>query len=70
MRLLAFFLVVLTLSAGCVLEDKPVIPEDGGVEAGPCGVCELDTPICNDDLQCVACTTESNSLCLERMLVC
>jgi hypothetical protein len=70
MKSLAFFLAVLTLAAGCVLEDKPVIPADGGVEAGPCGVCELETPICNDDLQCVECTAESNSLCLEKMLVC
>jgi hypothetical protein len=70
MKSLAFFLAVLTLAAGCVLEDKPVIPADGGVEAGPCGVCKLETPICNDDLQCVECTAESNSLCLEKMLVC
>ena len=70
MRSLAFFLAILTLAAGCVVEDKPVIPEDGGVEAGPCGVCEFATPVCNDDLQCVECTAESNSLCLERMLVC
>ena len=70
MKSLAFFLAVLTLAAGCVLEDKPVIPADGGVEAGPCRICELETPICNDDLQCVECTAESNSLCLEKMLVC
>ena len=70
MRSLAFFLAVLMLAASCVLEDKPVIPADGGVEAGPCGICELETPICNDELRCVECTAESNSLCLEKMLVC
>jgi hypothetical protein len=70
MRLLAFFLVVLTLAAGCVLEDKPVIPEDGGVEAGPCGICELETPVCNDDLQCVACTADLDDFCTEMALVC
>ncbi len=70
MRLLALFLVVLTLSAGCVLEDKPVIPEDGGVEAGPCGVCKFKTPVCNDDLQCVACTADLDDLCTEMALVC
>jgi len=70
MKSLAFFLAVLTLAAGCVLEDKPVIPADGGVEAGPCGICGLEKPICNDDLQCVECTAESNSLCLEKTLVC
>jgi hypothetical protein len=70
MRLLAFFLVVLTLSAGCVLEDKPVIPEDGGVEAGPCGICEFETPVCNDELQCVECTAALDEFCTEMALVC
>jgi hypothetical protein len=70
MRLLAFFLVVLTLSAGCVLEDKPVIPEDGGVEAGPCGICEFETPVCNDGLQCVECTADLDDFCTEMALVC
>ena len=70
MRSLAFFLAILTLAAGCVLEDKPVIPEDGGVEAGPCGVCEFATPVCNDDLQCVECTAEQDSFCTDQSLVC
>jgi hypothetical protein len=60
MRWVAFFLLFLTLATGCVLEDKPVIPEDGGVEAGMCGVCPLDTPICNDDFECVECDTSSD----------
>ena len=70
MRSLAFFLAILTLAPGCVLEDKPVIPEDGGVEAGPCGVCEFATPVCNDELQCVECTAEQGSFCTDQMLVC
>ena len=70
MRSLAFFLAILTLAAGCVLEDKPVIPEDGGVEAGPCGICEFATPVCNDDLQCVECTAEEDSFCTDQSLVC
>jgi hypothetical protein len=70
MKSLAFFLAVLTLTAGCVLEDKPVVPEDGGVEAGPCGSCPLDTPICTDDVTCVECTAEKDSFCTEQTLVC
>jgi hypothetical protein len=70
MRSLAFFLAILTLAPGCVLEDKPVIPEDGGVEAGPCGVCEFATPVCNDDLQCVECAAEQDSFCTDQSLVC
>ena len=71
MKWFAFFISVLTLAAGCVLEDKPVIPEDGGVEAGPCGICPLDTPVCSvDDLQCVECTSENEAYCTGQMLVC
>jgi len=60
MRWLACFLGLLILAAGCVLEDKPVIPADGGVEAGMCGLCPVDTPICNDDFECVECDTSSD----------
>jgi len=68
---LAFFLAVLTLAAGCVLEDKPIIPDDGGIEAGPCGVCAFETPVCNvDDLQCVECTAEDDGFCAGKPLVC
>ena len=71
MMRLAFFLAVLTLAAGCVLEDKPVIPDDGGVEAGPCGICPLATPVCNvDNLQCVECTSEDEGFCAGKPLVC
>jgi hypothetical protein len=59
----------LTLGAGCVLEDKPV-DIDGGVEAGPCGICPVDEPICNDDLECVQCTAEDDGYCEERTLRC
>jgi len=67
---LAFFLAVVTLAAGCVLEDKPIIPDDGGVEAGPCGICAFETPVCNDELQCVECTADLDDFCTEMALVC
>ena len=70
MRVLAFFVVFLTLATGCVLEDKAVIPEDGGVEAGMCGICDVETPACNDDLDCVECTGMDDDYCTDRMLVC
>ena len=71
MMRLAFFLAVLTLAAGCVLEDKPIIPDDGGIEAGPCGICAFETPVCNvDDLQCVECTAEDDGFCAGKPLVC
>ena len=60
MRWVACFLGLLTLAAGCVLEEEPVIPADGGVEAGMCGLCPVDTPICNDDFECVECDTSSD----------
>jgi hypothetical protein len=49
----------LTLAAGCVLEDKPV-------DGGPCGICPVDEPVCNDDLECVQCTAEDDDYCEER----
>ncbi len=70
MRWVACFLWLLTLAAGCVLEDKPVIPEDGGVEAGPCVLCPLDKPVCNDESQCVECTADDQGYCTERALIC
>jgi hypothetical protein len=70
MRWVACFLWLLTLAAGCVLEDKPVIPEDGGVEAGMCGLCPLDKPVCNDEFQCVECTADKSDYCTERALLC
>jgi len=70
MRWVACFLGFLTLAAGCVLEDKPLIPADGGVEAGPCGLCPLDAPLCTDELQCVQCTSDDNKYCTDRSLVC
>jgi hypothetical protein len=70
MKWAAFFLLFLTLATGCVLEDKQVIPEDGGVEAGMCGLCPLEMPICSADLQCVECTRESEDLCMGSSPVC
>jgi hypothetical protein len=70
MKWVAFFLLFLTLAAGCVLEDKPVIPEDGGVEAGVCGICPLNRPICNDDFQCVECTADDAGFCRGDTPVC
>jgi hypothetical protein len=70
MRWAAFFLLFLTLATGCILEDKQVIPEDGGVEAGMCGLCPLEMPICNADLQCVECTATQSGFCAEQTLVC
>jgi hypothetical protein len=59
----------LTLAAACVLEDKPV-GIDGGVEAGPCGICPTTKPVCNDDLQCVECTADDDDYCEESGLLC
>ena len=70
MRWVASFLPLLTLATGCVLEDKPVIPEDGGVEAGPCGICDVETPACTDDLACVECTENDKRYCTQMMQVC
>ena len=77
MKCLAFFLSALTLSAGCVLEDKPVDPPfDGGVEAGMCVVCPPVTPVCNSDLDCVECTSDDgdnelqDGYCTAMDLVC
>lgn len=71
MRGVACFLGVLALSAGCVLEDKAVEPDlDGGVEAGPCGVCPVSKPVCNDQMECVECMQGQEAYCAEQMLVC
>jgi hypothetical protein len=70
MKWVAFFLGVLTLAASCVLEEKSVIPEDGGVEAGVCGLCPPDMPVCNDDFQCVECTAEQDAYCQDETPVC
>jgi hypothetical protein len=70
MRGLACLLGVLALSFGCVLEDRPVDPGDGGVEAGPCGICPIDEPVCTEELDCVQCTADEDGYCDERMPVC
>ena len=70
----AFFLLFLTLAAGCLVEDKPVTPpDDGGVDSGiMCGtvICPEDRPLCSTDLMCVQCTAEDDDYCAERGLIC
>jgi hypothetical protein len=71
MRWVAFLVLVLTLAAGCVLEDKPVDPDfDGGVEAGTCIVCPATTPVCYDDTLCVECTADDERYCTQMAQVC
>ncbi|MFW2388830.1 MAG: hypothetical protein ACN4G0_10865 [Polyangiales bacterium] len=66
-----FLLWILTIAAGCVVESKPVTPpNDGGVEAGMCGTCPVDKPICNDELTCVQCTADEDEYCTDQGLVC
>ncbi len=72
MRWVAFFLLFLTLAAGCVLEDKPVDPGiDGGIDGGICDPpCTDGTPICNANSQCVQCTAEADGECTDPTPVC
>jgi hypothetical protein len=60
----------LALSAGCVLEDRPVDSGDGGVEAGLCGICPSDEPVCSEELECVQCTADDDGYCEDRSLLC
>jgi hypothetical protein len=70
MKWVAFFLLLLTLAPGCVLEDKPVDPGvDGG--AGSCTPpCSDDTPFCTAESECVACTPEADDYCTDMAQVC
>ena len=62
MRWAPYFLGFLALCASCVVEDKPVDPMlDGGVDAGLCGGCPADKPICTDELECVQCTADDDT---------
>ena len=71
MRWAPYFLGILALSAACVVEDKPVDPMlDGGVDAGLCGGCPADQPICTDELECVQCTADADDYCNDRDLIC
>ena len=74
MRPLPFFLLFLTLAASCVLEDKPVDPgTDAGTDSGPGSCtppCSDDTPICNTDSECVACTPGAEDYCTDQAQVC
>lgn len=67
----AFFLWCLSFAAGCIVEDKPIgPPDDGGVDAGPCGTCPVDKPVCTSALQCVQCTADDDDYCTAQALVC
>ncbi|MDH3199899.1 MAG: hypothetical protein OEM15_03295 [Myxococcales bacterium] len=71
MRSFACFLWLLTLTAGCVLEDKFVEVPDGSVEAGLCGFCDSATPACNETTQmCVQCTAKNSTACIDNTPVC
>ena len=73
MQRFAFFLWILALGAGCLVEDKPVTPpNDGGVDAGLCGTvsCPTDRPVCNNELVCVECTADESDYCTEQGLDC
>ena len=71
MRWASYFLGIFALSAACVVEDKPVDPMlDGGVDAGLCGGCPDDRPICTDELDCVQCTADADDYCSDRDLIC
>ena len=67
----AFFLWFLSFAAGCTIEDRPIAaPGDGGVDAGPCGTCPVDMPVCTSALQCVQCTADDDDYCTAQALVC
>ncbi|NNK09584.1 MAG: hypothetical protein HKP50_19945 [Myxococcales bacterium] len=67
----AFFLWSLSFAAGCIIEDRPIAPPgDGGVDAGPCGTCPVDQPVCTSALQCVQCTADDDDYCTAQALVC
>lgn len=66
-----FLLWILTIAAGCVVESKPVTPpNDGGVEAGLCGTCPTEQPVCNESLDCVQCTADDDAYCTDQGMVC
>ena len=74
MKWVAFFLLVLTLAAGCVLEDKPVDPGiDGGIDGGMCNPpCTDDAPVCNSESNCVeldACATSPICMFMSVLLL-
>ena len=75
MRWAPFFLTVLALVAACVVEDKPVTPPfdgsvDGSVDAGECGFCPVDEPVCVGGTECVQCTAGEQAYCTARDQVC
>jgi hypothetical protein len=76
MRGVACLVGVLALLVGCVLENQPVQDAGSGGsggsggDAGPCGGCPPDKPVCNDELQCVECTSKDSYYCAEQELLC
>ncbi len=80
MRRFAFLLLLFTLAAGCIVEDRPVgtggTGGTGGAggtggDGGPCGTCEDPTPVCNLlNNQCVACTEGQVEYCTAQGLLC
>ena len=69
MKWLACFLGFFALTAGCVLEDRPV--GDGGADGSVCGPCEGEMPICNEGTQeCVQCTVDDTRLCVDNTPLC
>jgi len=71
MKRFAFLLWLFTLAAGCIVEDRPITPpDDGGVDAGPCGTCPVDKPVCTSALECVQCTAEDDDYCTAQGQLC
>ncbi len=77
MRSLSSFLLILTLSGGCVLEDTPVGPViDGGTDSGPDGsnicnpACTESTPVCTADFTCAECEGTNDAYCESQSKVC
>jgi len=71
MKRFAFLLWLFTIAAGCIVEDRPITPpDDGGVDAGPCGTCPVDKPVCTSALECVQCTAEDDDYCTAQGQLC
>ena len=66
MRCILILLALLTGAAGCVVEDRPVTPSDGGPDGSACSTtCMGDTPVCDEGSGiCVECTVaREDELC-------
>ena len=59
MRSILILLALLTGTLGCVVEDRPVNPTDGGPDGSVCGECTDEAPVCDEvKEQCVECSVE------------